>query len=84
MADKPYDASRGVLLDADFTQHCKTCERCAQFDAAKPATAALMCLEGSVLYKRDSVVRERKPQADRGDHYATKAEVKAAMRYRGE
>lgn len=50
---KTYVAQRGVQLDADFTSHVAGgCEQCHQFDPERPATAAVMCLEGSVLYTR--------------------------------
>lgn len=77
-------ARGGVPLDADWTTHVAQCKRCALFDATKPATAVNLCLEGSVLYKRDNEVRVRRAPEDRGEHYATKAEVKRAMRYRGD
>lgn len=79
---KPYHAQRGVPLDADWMTHLASCERCRLFDATKPATAASLCLEGSVLYKRDYAVVKRSAPVDRGEHYATKAKVKRATRYR--
>lgn len=48
---KVFDATRGgVLMDATFKDHARDCAQCVQFKADEPATAALMCLEGSVLY----------------------------------
>lgn len=80
---KTFDANRGLRLDGDWEGHSQTCERCRQFDATKPATAAVMCLEGAVLYKRDNAVVKR-THVERDEHHATKAQVKAAMRYKGE
>lgn len=82
---KVFDANRGLQLDATFESHVANgCERCRQFDATKPATAALMCLEGAVIYKRDNVTRPRSVTADRPDNFATKAQMKAAIRYKGD
>lgn len=84
-AEKAYDPhAGGVPLDANFVEHCRICERCQQFDPSKPATASLMCLEGAVLYKRDNVTRPRVARQERPESFATKAQVKALMRYRGE
>lgn len=81
---KKYDASRGVQLDANFLSHAGDCEQCRRYDAEKPATLALMCLEGAVLYKRDNAVRPRSETATRAGTYASKATMKSLMRYRGE
>lgn len=80
---KTFDPNAGVALDGSWDSHRLLCERCAQFDAARPATAAAMCLEGAVLYKRDNVVTTRQ-RIERDEHHGTKAQVKAAMRYKGE
>lgn len=81
---KKYDANFGALLDESFATHSRDCPDCQRFDAEKPATASLMCLEGSVLYKRDNVTRPRSARPERDDNYATKQQIKAATRYRGE
>jgi hypothetical protein len=81
---KAFQPGAGFQLDGDFATHTSHCADCRQFDADKPATAALMCLEGSVLYKRDNPDRRTRSEAQRDDNYATKAQIKAAMRYKGE
>lgn len=82
---KEFDTNRGLQLDANFESHVSGgCERCRQFDATKPATAALMCLEGAVIYKRDNVVRGRSTAATRPSTFASKAEVKRLMKYKGD
>lgn len=47
-----------------------------------PPQLAKLCLEGSILYKQ-SLPKVRAEPKVRGQHYASKAEVKAAMRYKG-
>lgn len=79
---KQFSADRGILLDAFFTTHAVGCEQCCRFNAEKPATAALMCLEGAVLYKRDNPVKAPRVVAEKGENFATKAEVRRAMKYR--
>jgi hypothetical protein len=81
---KVFSAARGIQLDHNWEQHAAVCEACGQFDAKKPATAAAMCLEGAVLYKRDNIEKPQTPKPERTDNYATKAQMKAAMRYKGE
>lgn len=84
MADKPFEVHTGVRLDESWWYHSQVCERCAKFDEKKPATAVEMCLEGAILFKRDNAKAQPKPETQRDEHYATKAQVKAAMRYRGD
>ncbi len=72
----------GIQIDADWLSHRAGCEDCRQFDESKPATAAVMCLEGAVLYKRDNKPTERRERVEKPDTYASKAQVKAAMRYK--
>ncbi len=79
---KDFQATRGVQMDDNWESHRRDCERCRAFDASKPATAAAMCLEGAVLYKRDNQTRPKAVEAPRDEHYATKAQVKSAMRYK--
>lgn len=79
---KKFEATRGLALDGDWKAHLATCERCRQFDPQRPATAAVMCLEGAVLYKRDNPSTKPRQRAERSDTYATKEQVKRAMRYR--
>lgn len=78
---KQYSAARGIQMDATWFSHAASCSQCRRFNESKPATAALMCLEGSVLYKRDNAVVKRE-HAEKPDNYATKAQMKAATKYR--
>lgn len=81
---KQFDAGRGVQLDQNFLTHSASCDRCRMFDESRPATAAHMCLEGSVLWKRDNLTTTPKPKVERSEHYASKTQVKRLMRYKGE
>lgn len=82
---KEYQATRGIQMDESFPAHVASgCEQCRRFDAGKPATAALMCLEGSVLYKRDNATRKPAERASRPSTFASKAEVKRLMKYKGD
>ncbi len=79
---KAYKAEKGVELDSSFAFHCSRCDVCKRFEANKPATVSLLCLEGSVLWKRENVTATPRSAPARGDHYASAAEVKRLMRYK--
>ena len=53
---KKFVPEKGVLLDANFLSHVINCDQCKRYEADKPATLALQCLEGSVLWKRENAV----------------------------
>lgn len=84
MTKKVYRAESGIALDSTFAHHSTSCEECQRFDAKKPATIALMCLEGSVLWKRENGVTIKREQEERSQSWASKADVKRAMRYKGD
>lgn len=84
MTTKVYRAESGVLLDSTFAHHSTSCKECQRFDADKPSTIALMCLEGSVLWKRENGVTVKREQEERPRNWASKADVKKAMRYKGD
>lgn len=79
---KLYHAERGVLLDGDFNLHANNCASCAQFNAEKPATAALLCLEGSVLWKRKNHEPQPRKKEFKPETVRSSKEVKAAMKYK--
>lgn len=79
---KIYRAEVGIQIDDCFANHVYNCATCKQFDAAKPASVALMCHEGSVLWKRENGVKVTKEREERSETFASKAEVKKAMRYK--
>lgn len=79
---KIYTAEKGVLLDGNFLTHAAHCKDCQRFEEAKPASIALMCLEGSVLWKRENAVHVERATQERGPNFASKADVKRAMRYK--
>lgn len=60
------DGFVGVPMDANFHSHQTNCERCKQLDIEKPATLALLCLEGSILYKQENSIRIKKPESGPG------------------
>lgn len=79
---KEFSLFTGLQMDSTFEFHRTTCTRCAAFDRAKPSTAGAMCLEGSVLWKRDNVAAKKKPPEPVDEFRGTKAQVQAAMRYK--
>lgn len=81
---KPYRADVGVQLDPSFTSHLARCEQCAQFDASQPASAALLCLEGSVLWKRENKVAAPRQLFVRDGNKASKDEIRRITKYVGE
>lgn len=84
MSKRPYHAERGMPLDGSFAIHAPLCDKCQKFDPDKPATIALMCLEGVVLWKAaNREVVARKPNW-KPDTVRSKKEVKAAMKYKGD
>lgn len=72
----------GVPLDASFAEHREACEQCREFSPEQPGSAACLCLEGSVLWKRENVRKPAKLPEPRDDFHVSKAAVKRAMRYR--
>lgn len=81
---KEYKPDRGVLMDSNFENHAAHCESCKLFAPDRPATAAHLCLEGSVLWKRDNPAPRSRAEVPRDEHYCTKGEMKRLKRYRGE
>ena len=78
---KTYDVFNGVALDPDWLQHVATCEACRGFDCAKPATMANMCLEGSILWKRENIlVKPKLPDLETTK--VSRAKAKLLMRYK--
>jgi hypothetical protein len=81
MSDKLYHPAHGVAIDDTWATHVHRCDACRQFDATKPGTLALLCLEGSVLWKRENQDKS-KPKKERDESYASPKAIKAAMRYK--
>ena len=81
---KAYQAEKGVLMDAKWADHLRNCAACQRYDEAKPATLALMCLEGSVLWKRENVTEPARQLEERKSTHCSKDELKRLMRYKGE
>jgi hypothetical protein len=79
---KNYEAEKGVLMDANFVSHCSNCAQCRMFDAERPASISVMCLEGSVLWKRENAVAAKREPVRKSDNYASKDELKRIMRYK--
>lgn len=78
---KDYHVARGIPLDAGFAEHAESCERCRQFDPVKPETGASLCLEGSVLWKRENERRPRhKPAGSTSDMFGFKVSKNEAKR----
>lgn len=72
----------GVPMDANFISHTANCANCKQFDAAAPATFALLCLEGSVLWKRENTDAPKREPLARGQFETTTKHAKELMRYK--
>lgn len=81
---KIFEAERGVLMDAYFTSHQGYCAACQRFNPSKPATAALMCLEGAAPWKRDNTKAPKREPVQRSEFFATKGQMKALTRYKGD
>jgi hypothetical protein len=79
---KSYHAEKGVAIDDTFAHHLHNCARCRQFDAAKPATVALLCLEGAVLWKRENGVKVTPEREQKKETIVSKVEAQKAMRYK--
>ena len=79
---KPYDAQHGIMLDGSFALHCTGCEECRRFDAEKPATVALLCLEGSVLWKKENHEPTPRVAQHRPETVVSKEAAKRAMKYK--
>lgn len=82
MSDKMYHPEKGVPIDGDFLIHLSNCAQCRRYDATKPGTLSLLCLEGSVLWKRENVVSVPKTTRRSDDSYASPKDLKAAMKYK--
>lgn len=79
---REFDKETGQFpLDADFETHKLTCKQCGSVDA-RPSSLALLCLEGAVLWKNENTVPIKRGPVDKPENFATKAQVKAAMRYK--
>jgi len=72
---------RGVPLDPDFLTHQGACERCRAFDGL-PASAANLCLEGSVLWKRENIAAPPPDPLPSDENRATKQQLRAVTRYK--
>lgn len=79
---KIYNSALGIAIDDCFANHVYSCATCKQFDAAKPATVALLCLEGSVLWKRENGVKVTPEREEKKSTVVSKAEVKKVARYK--
>jgi len=65
-----------------FKGHTVKCDSCKRFDPEKSSTLALLCLEGAKLWKSENTFTPKREPIIRPVHHATKAQVKAAMRYK--
>lgn len=79
---KTYIAATGIPLDDCFTNHLYNCETCKQFDQKKPATVALLCLEGAILWKRENGVKVTPERPVKDETFVSKDAARKAMRYK--
>lgn len=83
MKMKTYHAERGVPIDATFLDHQRNgCEQCKRFDETKPATVALLCLEGAILWKRENGVKVTPEREAKSENIVSKEALRRAMRYK--
>ncbi len=73
---------KGVALDPTFADHLAYCPTCREFNPLKAATATRLCLEGSILWKRENIVAPKEIPAPKNEFLVTKKEAEAAMRYK--
>ena len=73
---------KGVPLDPTFADHLAYCPTCREFNPLKPTTATRLCLEGSILWKRENIVAPKEIPAPINEFRVTKKEAEAAMRYK--
>jgi hypothetical protein len=69
---------KGVAMDADFLSHTSCCERCR----TAQSNLGALCLEGSILWKRDNERRIAPEAVAKDEHIASKERARAAMRYK--
>lgn len=73
----------GITMHAGFATHIRDCEQCRAADLATPRALADLCLEGSVLWKRENVVQEQKaPDPEQAKFRTTAANLRKIMRYK--
>jgi len=83
MTDRAYVPTRGFQIEGQtFAQHQRSCPRCGRFDEEKPATLALLCLDGSVLWKKDNTVATERDSRPLSPYHAPAKEVRKLMRYK--
>ena len=73
---KNYIPETGVPVDGSFVEHKRNCRRCASGKLSE------LCLEGSVLWKRENAVKRETKRAPDGEYHTTKAHAKELMRYK--
>lgn len=80
---KPFKPEEGgVLMDANFKTHVALCELCQRFDEEIPSTAAQMCLEGSVLWKREHPSEAKRGRLERPSTWRSMDEIMAVTKYK--
>lgn len=75
---KDWISGYGVPMDANFNTHRASCELCK---AAEDNLASL-CLEGSILWKRENAVQPKKEPTRRSEFWCSKAQMKSLMRHK--
>lgn len=75
---------QGLMMDANFTTHRATCNQWREYVESEPATLGCLCLEGSVLLKRDTAASRPRSmeRAPRDEHLVSKDELKRRMVYK--
>ena len=77
----------GFLLNKHFIEHMRECQSCQRFFPDKPETAVHLCLDGSILWKKDNTKRRKKgiDMADGKTEFRTTRDMLSEItRYKGE
>lgn len=83
MKERTLVAGSGFPLDgASFAQHAVACADRGRFDAAKPATLALLCLDGAVLWKKDNAQPVKRETKEHSSYHTSASAARKLMQYK--
>jgi hypothetical protein len=56
------DKAGAFRIDGAFRWHRKNCDQCRRYIPSSPATLALLCLHGAILWKQQFPRKPKKPK----------------------